>query len=101
MQGNLMASFAVIGIFCLIGIQAKIVFINGTEVYKGKLNDRNVTTKVPVQTWYSVFNPRNISNHSGFMTSVHRKSDADEDEARIDEEKEPEVLQNDSLATSK
>ncbi|GFR04773.1 uncharacterized protein TNCT_145441 [Trichonephila clavata] len=100
MKGKLVASFAVIGIYCLIEIQAKIVIVNGTEAYKGKFSDRNITTKAPVQTWYSVFNPRNISNHSGFMTSVHRKDD--EDEVRIEEEKEPEVvLQNDSLATSK
>ncbi|KAF8790449.1 hypothetical protein HNY73_005468 [Argiope bruennichi] len=95
--------FAVLSLFCLVRIHAKIVYINGTEVFNEKISSHNVTTKSPVRAWYSVFNPKNISNHSGHLTIVHRKEDAEEKEVRKEVEKfqdhDQEESQNDTLAT--
>lgn len=72
---------------CLIAVNAKIVYLNGTEIFNGRLRSLNLTTAAP-QKWISVFNPRNISNHSGsnskpYEDSVNRKND--EEEVTVDE----------------
>ncbi|GIZ03049.1 uncharacterized protein CEXT_344121 [Caerostris extrusa] len=102
MEWRQLTSFAAFSFCCLVAIQAKIVYINGTEVFKEKLNNQSTTTKAPLQPWFSVFNPKNISNHSGYLTSVHRKSDAEEKVTRNDEEihHQQDVSRNETVATS-
>ncbi|CAL1294400.1 unnamed protein product [Larinioides sclopetarius] len=103
MEWNRATIFAVFSLFCMVEIHAKIVYMNGTEVFNEKAAIRNVTTKPPVRAWYGVFNPRNISNHSGHLTNVQRKDITEEKEVRKEMEKfqdhNQEESQNDTLAT--
>ncbi|KAG8198590.1 hypothetical protein JTE90_026488 [Oedothorax gibbosus] len=71
---------------CLIPVKGKIVYLNGTEVFKG-FRSMNLTTTAP-HKWISVFNPRNISNHSGSNSKPLEdiwQSENDEEEATVDE----------------
>lgn len=69
---------------CLMVVNAKIVYLNGTEIFNGRLRSLNLTTAAP-QKWISVFNPRNISNHSGSNSKPYEDRKNDEEEATVDE----------------
>ncbi|XP_015915918.1 uncharacterized protein [Parasteatoda tepidariorum] len=79
--------------------EGKIVYLNGTEVYNGRPKAGNIT--IPSQRWISVFNPRNISNHSGLDSkpvslTVHRKNDEEkvEENKKVEEIKKDEEIKN-------
>ncbi|XP_035222061.1 uncharacterized protein LOC118194952 [Stegodyphus dumicola] len=85
-------------------IQAKIVYLNGTEILGDKIRNSNLsTTNSPALKWYSIFEPRNISNHAGsnFMSmtsSTNRKNDEEEIKESVTEE-ESDEQQNGTMAT--
>lgn len=87
---------------CGLVVEAKIVYLNGTEVIDDNPKTDNATTVAPAQKWFSVFNPRNISNHSGTKIKIdkvtlNRKNDAEEQEGTTQEENDS--FPNGTIAT--
>lgn len=98
---------------CIFVAQAKIVYINGTEIADDNLKNDNATTPEPVAKWFSAFNPKNISNHSGNTkrSDLHPLDSKNEEKQQTenDEKEQTETILdeenyqsfNDTLATSK
>lgn len=110
---SIQAYYFVLLLNCIFVAQAKIVYINGTEIADDNLKNVNETTPEPVTKWFSVFNPKNISNHSGNSkrSDLHPLDSKNEEkqQAENDEKEQAEIILddenyqsfNDTLATSK
>lgn len=100
-------------LLCIFIAQAKIVYINGTEIADENPKHANETTPEPVTKWFSVFNPKNISNHSGNSkrSDLHPLDSQNEEEQQAENDKKEQMETildeenyqsfNDTLATSK
>lgn len=100
-------------LLCIFIAQAKIVYINGTEIADEKQKHVNETTPEPVTKWFSVFNPKNISNHSGSSkrSDLHPLDSKNEEKQQAENDKKEQMETildeenynsfNDTLATSK
>lgn len=100
-------------LLCIFIAQAKIVYINGTEIAEENQKHVNETTPEPVTKWFSVFNPKNISNHSGNSkrSDLHPLDSKNEEKQQAENDKKEQMETildeenyhsfNDTLATSK